>query len=163
MSLSRDQQVTFRRQVSLAWARVAKARGLEPKDAAAKDVWYRAVMERATGVTSTLELSARAHFAEACAAFEEIHGQSIYWTLRALGGSDAEQKRRALYAIRELAVELAAPEDYLAGVARAACKLDRKPELDRLTGEQLVAVLRILRAQKATIAARMNDKAHGQP
>lgn len=140
MKWTPKQQGIYRRLVSGAWKKNALAHGIAEKDKAEKERWYRRMLHAELSVWTTKELGQN-DFAKACAAFEAIIGDSYYWTLRALGGTDAERKRRLLHQIAEECRKADVDEDYARGIARQSLQSDTTPLLEQLTPEQLATVL----------------------
>jgi hypothetical protein len=104
------QQAVYRRIVEDAW----KAASHDVKDQVAKERWYREVLHEKLGVFTSKQLNKSGDFERACAAFEEIAGNSIYWQLR-VNAAPLERMRLKLRAIvREHDIE----EEYIAGVSR---------------------------------------------
>lgn len=138
------QQAIYRRLVAVAWKKYAQANSVDEKNKAAKERWYRAALHAELSVWTTKELRQN-DFAKACATFETLIGESIYWTTRALGGKEGERKRRALHAIKELCQQADLAEDYARGIARRALKRETLPWLDDLTADELISVMQLIK------------------
>jgi hypothetical protein len=144
MTWTPKQQGIYRRLVTAAWKKHAGGNGIAEKDKPAKERWYRKQLHAELGVWTTKELSQN-DFAKACATFEAIIGESIYWATRALGGKESERKRRALHAIREQCRKADIEEDYARGIARQALKRDTLPWLDDLTADELITLMQLIK------------------
>ena len=151
---STKQHITFRRIVGDAWKADATRFGLRVSDTKTKEAWYRGKLRAEFNVDSSKQIDAN-HYAQACSLFERIAGNSFYWTLRALGGTAAEQKRKLLFLIAGQVERGDLAHDYAQGVAMQALKLDSRPLLELLTNEQLVTVLEALKA----VNSRLDDRA----
>lgn len=121
-----------------------EAAASERKNKVAKDRWYRARLHAELGVFTTKELGQN-QFAAACAVFERLVGESFYWTERALGGSDGERKRRAVFLIMETIEQGELDGVYADGVARQALGIDHTPQLGQLSFAELLKVLDALK------------------
>lgn len=144
MIWSAKQQGIYRTLVNKAWKEHAQAKTIVEKDKVAKNAWYRRALHAELGVWSTKELS-QDYFAKACAIFEAMLGDSIYWATRALGGKEAERGRRALFAIRELCAGHDVDEDYARGISRQALNRETLPHLDDLSAEDLITVMQVMK------------------
>lgn len=142
MSFSPSQQGIFRPMVNAAWSAVCRTSGRDPKDKIAKREWYECELLEATGYSSTSACNSRGDFEAAMAHFEEISGESITWQMRRHNGD----RRRLIFAIREICQKFDFSEEYAAGVAAQATR-QSTANLDRLDGVQLLAVLRALKIQ----------------
>jgi hypothetical protein len=139
------QQGVYRGLVAAAWQKQGGG------DRAAHDRWYRETLHAELGVYSTKQLDQN-KYAAACAAFEQIVGDSFYWTERALGGTDAERKRRVVHLIEEMKprlVKAGVDLDYADGAARQA--IGNKPLTYPLESHSLPELLAILGALKAVV------------
>lgn len=67
--LTRQKQAPFRRLVDLAWYQHAADMQIDPENRIAKDAWYRAAMQSATGVRSTRDIVSDAQYRAAMQAF----------------------------------------------------------------------------------------------
>lgn len=137
MSFTRKQQGHFRTLVEQAWTKIAKADGLNPKDATAKRGWYETQLEIATGKRTTKECDARRDFEAAMAHFETLVGDSFYWNHRVYGADH----RRLIHVIRELCADADVDEEYMRGIARRALSRDLPPDLAELTYDELALIL----------------------
>lgn len=156
-----------------AWREAARLRNLDPKDAAAKDEWYRETLESELGVTTSKDLCPRGDYCAAMAVMENIargshekttiNGRStrtfepgrIFWNLRL---TQSEGARRILHTIRQICREHEIPDAYARGTAAKVCHVT-EPTLDQLHGDHLRKVLVALRLH----VARLTAKAEPQP
>jgi len=88
------QQAIYRSLVEDAWREVAH----DIRDQVAKERWYRDVLHKELGVYTSKQLNKTGDFEKACAAFEVIAGNNIYWQLR-VGAGPIERGRRKLESI----------------------------------------------------------------
>lgn len=154
MGFSKRQQGIYRGLVEKAWRRHAQENRLDANDRLAKEHFYRATLHAELGVWTTKELSSSKHFATACAAFEAIVGDSVYWGLKAHN----ESARAMIYAVNRLCQEYDLDESYARGIARQALALETLPLLEQMEPAQLVTVLRALRIHVRRMAhASDND------
>jgi hypothetical protein len=131
---SPKQQAIYRRLVEDAWREVCD----DPRDARAKDNWYRKTLRDELGVYSSKQLNKSGDFERACAAFEIVAGKSVYWQLRANSGP-LERMRRKL---KDFVQENDVSEDYLAGISRQM--FDTHPSnLDAPKLNKLIAAVKI--------------------
>jgi hypothetical protein len=120
-----------------AWQKHCGDEGLRVKDSAAQDAWYRGVLREKFGVESSLQLKTR-QFAHACAAFEIIARNGIYWQLQA----DSGAIRRARYALNTLMANFELDEPYVQATSRQMFSM----KLENLNPDQigdLIAALKI--------------------
>ena len=104
------QQATYRRIIEDAWKSVSH----DARDLVAKERWYRDTLHEKLGVFTSKQLNNTSDFERACAAFEEIAGNSIHWQLRV----NAAPLERMRLKLRTLVKEHDIEESYIEGVAR---------------------------------------------
>lgn len=150
MAFSRKSQRIYRSLVAQAWACHCGDENLSVKDRRAQDAWYRAVLREKFGVESSLKLKMR-QFAHACAAFEIIARNGIYWQLEADGGPI----RRARYALNAVMSDYELDEPYVQATSRQMFNLN----LERLNPDQLAALISALKIH----VARHDPMADGDP
>lgn len=85
------QQAVYRPLVAAAWRAICD----DHTDTYAKDRWYRETLRAELGVFTTKQLNRAGDFEKACAAFEIIAGEGIYWQLR-VSAAPIERARREL-------------------------------------------------------------------
>ena len=98
MSFTPRQQGHYRPLVARAWTRHAEGEGINPKDKAARETWYREQLNAAANVESSKDLNAGRDFNLVMAHFETLCGDDIYWLLK-LTTSDENRLRHAVQAI----------------------------------------------------------------
>jgi hypothetical protein len=149
------QQGLFRPLVEQAWrahrqrfARTTSTAALFPSEAKAEHKaeqaafrkWYEDELESCTGNRTTADCDRRRDFETLMAHFEQIVGDSIYWTQRVYG-ADA---RRVAWNIQEICRANEVDEDYMRGIARRMLRLDETaplPALEQMTYQQLVIIM----------------------
>jgi len=144
MSFSRKSQRVYRSLVKQAWERHCRDEDANPKDKPAQEAWYRDVLLRNFGVDSSLKIKTR-QFAHACAAFEILARNGIYWQLQA----DSGAIRRARFALNAFMREHDIDEPYVQATARQMFEM----RLDDLNPDQLqdvIAALKIHMGRHAT-------------
>lgn len=102
--------------------------------------WYEDELESCTGNRTTAACDRRRDFETVMAHFEQIAGNSIYWTTRVYG-ADA---RRVAWNIQEICRSNEVDEDYMRGMARRMLRLDETsplPALEQMTYQQLVIIM----------------------
>lgn len=110
----------------------------DPRDARAKDSWYRETLRNELGVYTSKQLNKSGDFERACAAFEIIAGKDVYWQLRANSGP-LERMRRKL---KEFVDQNQVEEEYLAVISRQM--FDTHPSnLDATQLNKLIAAVKI--------------------
>ena len=128
------QQAVYRKIVDDAWRAVAH----DVRDQVAKERWYRDTLHEKLGVYTSKQLGKTGDFERACAAFEELAGNSIYWQLRV----NAAPLERMRLKLRHLVKEHDIEESYLNGVSRQM--FDTHPSnLDATRLNKLIAALEI--------------------
>jgi len=147
------QQPELRVFLGLAWARQPGAvEAPAPKCLRGKRckgcefcAWYEAVLEGATGKTSTTECNAGRDYEDFMAALEEIHGEGVKWCLKAGGAGDAG---RILHELDALAGgESGWTEQDLRAIARQMRQGEELPELGSLSERELITVRRAAKQQ----------------
>lgn len=104
----------------------------------AKQEWYREVLHAELGVFTTKQLNKTGDFEKACAAFEVIGGQSIYWQLRVTAGP----VERARLELKDLARIHDLEDSYINGVSSQMFST-HPSNLDATQLNKLVAALKI--------------------
>lgn len=155
MSFSRAQQAEYRRLENAAWQLHARRQNIDLKDNAARDLWYRAELEKATGKRSTKDCDAGRHYERACAHFEELAEDGINHQVALVRGD----LRRIRHAARQVNPAWsgqfptdAALETYVRGIVAQAFR-GRDIELHRLNDGQIRIVTQAVR-----IAANRAEK-----
>lgn len=144
MSFSKPQQGHFRPLVSAAWSVRCRESGADPRDAAAKDAWYREQLLTCTGLPSTSALDGGADFDAAMQHFEALADAGTYWAQRAESGNF----RRIIHAVfrgRPAVIDGdPVTPAYLCGIAQQALRLDSPPALRSLSKDHLKTIVRAL-------------------
>ena len=117
------QQAIYRTLVDKAWRAVCKKEHGKNwlyyvGDGIAKNEFYRETLRDKLGVYTSKQLNKTGDFEKACAAFEEIAGNDIYWQLRVQAGP-VERARREL---KHLIATNEIDENYVDGVAKQMFK-----------------------------------------
>lgn len=136
MGFSRAQQPEFRALVAAAWLAYCRQENL-PLTLKLDRCWYERELFFATGHSSTSDCNAGRDYDRAMAHFEGVAGTGIRWQMKIHTGDS----KRLLYELQKAVGEHEIDEDYLRAVARRMLKLDRMPELSKLTRDQLVMIL----------------------
>lgn len=139
LGFSKRQQPIFRALVEAAWRKECAREGVDLETAPTgivkgfRDSWYRGILRDHLGVYTTKQLDQKYGFPKACAAFEEIIGESIYWQMRA----GSERIRQARYALDVHMRSHDIDQGYAASVA------DKMgfPSLEACNAKQLSAIL----------------------
>lgn len=149
MSLTVPQQRRFRLWVAEAWRSHARAHALDPKDAAAKDKWYRAELRDAVGKESTTQCNhtsdfdkLKYHFGALCSDFDAVYDK------------ESANARRILWVLEQYAKGHNIDEDYLRRIAR---QTRQSAELPRLRDLSATELLTILRAAKIHLRRRLHQ------
>lgn len=159
-----------------AWKAWAVANGREPRDAKAKDAWYRELMVKELGVYSSKELSPVNDYCTVMAVMEAVAGGSflwqaakpkplrvfesgrMFWNMRA---TQTEQARRYLFAVQKLCREHDLAEDYVREVARKLGNLHSRPLVEQLSAPllwKLLAALRIYVARQLAKTPELEEE-----
>jgi hypothetical protein len=141
------QQAVYRKIVEDAWSAFCRQHystrdhwsvGAARSDRVAKEHWYREVLHTELGVFTTKQLNKTGDFEKACAAFEIIGGQSIYWQLRVTAGP----VERARLELKDLARIHDLEEHYINGISNQMFGTHAS-NLDATKLNKLVAALKI--------------------
>jgi hypothetical protein len=166
---SRGQQPELRRYLALAWAEVCGAaqrpvearcaKGKRCGDAAgcAYCAWYESVLVGATGHKSTTACNATEDYERLMGALEEIHGTAIVWQVKRDGGN----VRRLEWLLGDALPGRRFSLGVIRGVARRALRLERAPDLERLTKEERQTVLEALKSMDAREVRQSERMAEG--
>lgn len=146
MSWTPGDQGRFRPLEKAAWLRHCSRAGLSPSDKSARDQWYRAELQKATGHTSTKALDRGRHLDKACAHFEALGDSGIDNQLRLIQGD----LRRIRYAANQVnpawSGQFPREADLERFLRSIVLQAFREPlELHELTDAQIRTVTQIVR------------------
>jgi hypothetical protein len=144
MQLTKGQSAPLWGLRGAAWAQHCADLGTDPRDKAALETWWRALLWATLQVRSLTEVPrSGAAYVDLMAALEVSARNGIAWQLRRPGA----EVRPLVHAVLDFVEERQLSEHYVCGIARQMLCTEEMPALDRLTPAQLLTLLQILRSK----------------